>query len=197
MKQIKVAVLRAVVIPTSPRSVNKPGQLCEEAFPNKGKVIEGAIAIEEMLAILITDYFLLGCAPERKSIFNAIILESDWCTFSAKRKLMRHIVDDLKLLEGAQKADFDELLARVMRYRNAFTHGKLSSDGEKVWISYFEGTPKKVELTDEYLTEVETALDRAFRQVTSLALKPNQPQLAESISPYSAPCFRPSADDEC
>ena len=58
-----------------------------------------------------------------------------------------------------------------MPLRNAFTHGKLASDAERVWLSYFEGTPRTEELTDEYLTRVETLLITAHDQAFELTIK--------------------------
>ena len=58
-----------------------------------------------------------------------------------------------------------------MSVRNAFAHGRLSHDEKRVWLSYFEGTPRKVELTDEYLTEIETLLLTSFEKPFTLMVK--------------------------
>ncbi|MDQ2867751.1 MAG: hypothetical protein M3R59_04965 [Verrucomicrobiota bacterium] len=84
---------------------------------------------------------------------------------------MNHIINELHLLEGHEKAAFDKLLGEVMSLRNAFTHGGLSSDGARVWISFFQGTPRKHELTDEFLTHVETTLREAYEQSFAVSQK--------------------------
>jgi len=56
-----------------------------------------------------------------------------------------------------------------MSYRNAFTHGEISTDGTRVWLSYFEGKPQKAELTDAYLEGVESALVNGCEQLKQLA----------------------------
>jgi len=62
-------------------------------------------------------------------------------------------------------------MKKVMSARNAFAHGRFSSDQEHVWLSYFEGTPRKQELTDEYLTQIETLLREAVSKAYALAVK--------------------------
>jgi len=53
----------------------------------------------------------------------------------------------------------------------AFAHGTLSSSDKAVWISYFEGGPRKQELTDQFLTEVESTLRSACEQCLALGRK--------------------------
>ena len=68
-----------------------------------------------------------------------------------------------------------------MSFRNAFTHGKLSSDSTRVWLSYFEGTTHKEELTDDYLTRVETALRTTYDKACELAVKIGATKLSEGV----------------
>jgi hypothetical protein len=82
-----------------------------------------------------------------------------------------HIINEQQLLQGSEKKDFEKLLQRVMSRRNAFAHGKLSSSDKAVWISYFEGGPRKQELTDQFLTEVESTLRSACEQCLALGRK--------------------------
>ena len=100
-----------------------------------------------------------------------MIINSDWCSFAAKRKLCNHIVNKANLLQGSDKESFDAALRKVMSLRNAFAHGKFSSDGKTVWLNYFEGNPRREELTDQYLTEVEKELNSAWSLCFQLAQK--------------------------
>jgi hypothetical protein len=58
-----------------------------------------------------------------------------------------------------------------MSLRNAFAHGTLSFDDKTVWLSYFEGTPRKQELTDDFLSDVELTMLQAYNSVFALAQK--------------------------
>lgn len=170
MKQIKVLASGQVHVSTTGTNVTAAMDLSREARRNKAKVIEGALTVENELVTIISHYFF-GTAHERKPTFQSLVLDSDWCSFAAKRKLINHIINELRLLEGNEKADFDKLLSEVMSLRNAFTHGTLSSDGERVWLSFFQGTPRKHELTDDFLTQVENTLRDAYEQSFALAQK--------------------------
>ena len=61
--------------------------------------------------------------------------------------------------------------SNVMSMRNAFAPGKFPSDGKRVWLSYFQGATCRKELTDDYLTAVETLLMKAFDNVSQPAVK--------------------------
>src|SRR4030081_594862 len=138
MKQIKVLASGQVHVSTTGTNVTAAMDLSREARRNKAKIIEGALTVEKELVTIISHYFF-GTAHERKPTFQSLVLDSDWCSFAAKRKLINHIINELRLLEGNEKADFDKLLSEVMSLRNAFTHGTLSSDGERMWLSFFQG----------------------------------------------------------
>ena len=53
---------------------------------------------------------------------------------------------------------------------------RFSSDDKRVWLSFFEETPRNVELTDEYLTEIEGLL-RAVPKWSDLDNGHHQPGL--------------------
>ena len=177
MKQIKVITTAIAHVSTTAINLTSVSDISREARRNKAKVIEGAYTVENDLRMIISLYFF-GQSHERKSVFESLVLGSDWCSFSAKRKLISHIVNELKLLKGEAKAEFEKLLGDVMSFRNAFAHGALSSDGEKVWISYFQGAPRKEELTDDYLTRMEITLLDAHEQALALLQKIGASRLA-------------------
>jgi hypothetical protein len=77
-----------------------------------------------------------------------------------------------------------------MSLRNAFAHGSLSSDDTTVWLSYFEGIPRKQELTDDYLSDVETTLLQAYNSAIALEQKIGLITLSsnhEAAEPGAAP----------
>ena len=42
------------------------------------------------------------------------------------------------------------MLAKVMKYRNAFAHGEVRQTPKGVFLKYFEGQPREEKLTDAY-----------------------------------------------
>ena len=179
MKQIQVLVTGIVHVSTTGTNVTEAMGLMGEARRNRLKVIEGALSVENQLESVILHYFF-GTSHEKREVFKSFILDSDWCTFAAKRKLITHIINDQNLLEGRDKNDFNGLMKDVMSFRNAFTHGELSSDATRVWLSFFEGVVRKEELTDDYLTRVEAALRAAYDKVFGLSIKIGATKLSEN-----------------
>ena len=170
MRRISVVKSGQITVSPSGTNLTEAIKLAEQARLNRLQIIEGALSIEHQLNAIILHYFF-GSSHERRAAFESLILDSDWCSFSAKRKLITHIINEQNLLEGRDKAEFDKLMRDVMSVRNAFTHGKLVSDEKRVWVSYFEGRPQRQELTDEYLANVETLLRTAFDKTFELVVK--------------------------
>ena len=170
MKQIKAVVTGVAHVSTAGINLAETITLSQQARRNRLSVIEGALSVEDQLEAVILHYFF-GSSHERRAVFESLVLNSDWCSFAAKRKLIVHIMSEQNLLQGRDKSDFDKLMRDVMSVRNAFAHGRFSSDDKRVWLSFFEGTPRKEELTDDYLTKVETLLRAAIDKACELAVK--------------------------
>jgi len=144
--------------------------LSAEAKANRAQVIEGASTVEKQLVTIIAHYF----RPERDGKWEELksaVLDTDFCSFSVKRKLVEWIVGKDSLLEGKERAEYFKSLIDTMRFRNAFTHGTFISNGEKVSIHYYEGGQRVVELTDPYLHDVEVALSNAYHVSNKVAMK--------------------------
>ena len=144
--------------------------LTDQARRNKLAVLEGALGVENYLSKMISHFFF-SQNNDKKVTFDEMIINSEWCSFAVKRKLLIYIINKENLLQGSEKEKFDKDLHKVMSLRNAFAHGRLSSDGKTVWLSYFEGNPHKQELTDQYLIDVQSQLNSAWNCCFELAQK--------------------------
>lgn len=171
MKPIRVLVSGTINVGTTPVCVNDALELAKQARKNRAKVIEGALTIENAVSEIIAHYFFEKHCNQR-TVFEELILNSQWCSFSAKRAVLSHIVREKALLGGSEHNNFEQLLRKVLAYRNAFTHGSLDvrNNATTVWLSYFEGGPRCDELSDEFLTKVEETLLAANNVLHSLAV---------------------------
>src|SRR2546427_5105161 len=113
MKQIQVLVSSLVHVSTTGTNITEAMRLMGEARRNRLKVIEGALSVENQLETVILHYFL-AASHQRRAVFKSLILDSDWCSFAAKRKLIAHIIGEQNLLEGRDKNEFDKLTKDVM-----------------------------------------------------------------------------------
>jgi hypothetical protein len=140
---------------------------------NKLRVLDSAFEVEGILDTIIAHYFF-DRKPETKEKlekFKSIILSSDWCSFSSKRKLIIHIVNEMNLLKGAEKNDYENLLRKTMSYRNAFAHGVMSTNGEIVRLKFYEGGTKIKTIDDDYLSEIEKDLNQSFKMTMKIAFQ--------------------------
>lgn len=144
--------------------VNTIGSITNPFDKNKLKIIDAAYTIEGLLDTIISYYFFGEDKKddESKNNFNSLILSSDWCTYSSKRKLIIEIVNELELLEGKEKDTYFQLLRKVMSYRNAFTHGEMRTNGDEIRLKYFEGKPQLKTIDDELLNKIEKDLNDCF-----------------------------------
>jgi len=168
MKTIKaIATATIKVSHEKPTNITEAWESVKEARQNRVVVLEAALTFEVFLNQGIAYYFFES--PDKRAEFEEIILHSDWCSFAAKRKLASYIINKKGLLEGEAKQDFDEAMRKVMSYRNAWAHGRLSHEDGKIWLNYFEGGTKKKELSDGYLTEMESFLEQAVHKAADFA----------------------------
>lgn len=117
-----------------------------------GKVVYSAASIELLIDDILT--YTLFKENSEKFFLAGIILKSDWCTFSAKRKLLKSVIRKWNLLQDNDRNGLDKKLAEVMKYRNALTHGSIEYAGNGYVLKYFEGEPQTVTLDDNYWDEI-------------------------------------------
>lgn len=185
-----VQVIRADRIEAfdGPTESMTPALMAEIMAPvreNLLRIVEAAGIIEHTLETIISHYFFGGTdgSSEGKTRFQSLILSSDWCTFSVKRRLVMHIVNDTNALQGSAKNEFDTSLRKVISHRNAFVHGTFSSDGRRVKLAYFEGAPRSKYLDDEYLAAVEEDFVSCFHAAHRLAYATGAQRLSELSGP--------------
>ena len=173
IKLIKGYVISAFNGPTESITPKLMDDIMKPVERNKFVILDAAFDIERMLDRIIAHHFFGDHEiNKQKSIeFGNQILKSDWCSFSSKRKLMSHIINDQSILQGQDKNDYEGLLKKTMSYRNAFAHGELSTDGREVRLTFFEGSPKAKILTDDYLSSIETDLKQCFDITFKVAIK--------------------------
>ena len=188
MHQIETYQTGSIVVGTAVEASLSSGLArMEAARENKRRIMEGALSVETQITGIILHHFFPE-QTERKTEFDLMILRSDWCSFSAKRKLVAWVVQNRKLLSGPDWNRCDKLLRETMAFRNAFTHGHLLVEHEAVFLAYFEGRPRKQELTDEFLIKVEETLTQTYHSMEDIAVRSGTTTRTTS--------FRPQAGDE-
>ena len=163
--------------PTESITPGLADRIMEPVDKNRTTIIIAAQDIENLLESIVANYFF---PPKQKNLrrseFEGQILKSEWCSFSSKIRLVLYIIEELELKKGKEKSEFEQLLRKVMEYRNAFTHGDISTDGRKVKIKYFKGKPKEKFLEDSWLEEIEDRIKKCYRECMEL-LKSTSPTL--------------------
>ena len=165
--------------PTESITPDLADKIMEPVDKNRTTIIIAAQDIENLLESIVANYFF---PPKEQNLkrgeFEGQILKSEWCSFSSKLRLVLYIIEELELKAGKEKNDFEQLLRKVMEYRNAFTHGDISTDGRKVKIKYFKGKPKEKFLDDSWLEEIEGRIKMCYHEcmellkLTSPAIQP-------------------------
>ncbi len=124
---------------------------------NVKEIITAAAHVENRLAAGVGKYFF-GDDIERHQKFDNLVLSSDFFSFSAKRKSFLQIIREQKVLTGSKVNDFEQLISKVIKYRNMFTHGTPVYSGSKCILHFFEGSKREIEITEEFLEKVESQI---------------------------------------
>ena len=124
-------------------------------------VMAAAGAVEDVIVSILLSSILRE-VKENRELVAAWVLNSDWCSFSAKRKLLLASVKKFSLLGDDEAAQLDKGVGNVIRYRNAFAHGSIQYDGSQYILRYFEGEPRVVVLDDSYWEALEKRINDAW-----------------------------------
>ncbi|MCI5140189.1 MAG: hypothetical protein D3909_00270 [Candidatus Electrothrix sp. ATG1] len=150
---------------------NKTQRIPEEFFSsyreNTKNIILAASSIENLLAEGIIRYFF-GNNISKRNILNNLVISSDSFTFSSKRKAFLSIVREQKIISNAEVNKLEKLLAKTIRYRNLFTHGKAVFSESGCVLRYFEGEKRELVLDDEFLNKVEGEMNSCFDKIDEL-----------------------------
>ena len=115
---------------------------------NVSEVIVGALSLERLLEEFIRKFFE-PANQTRIRQFNLLIVRSSNLSFSGKWRIvadvikedarLSHFAGDKKMTEERNKH-----FRRILRYRNAFAHGRLSYNAENgnPAIEFFSGSPQ-------------------------------------------------------
>ena len=130
-------------------------------------VVASGFAVEDVLTSILEN-LLFGRIRSEIKYLRGILLESDSCSFAAKRKILRILQEDKNLVSGPEWNQLDKELAAIMRYRNAHAHGSIWKKKDGFFLGYFEGRPKKDFLDDEYWSKLEITFQNSFSKLLEL-----------------------------
>lgn len=182
MKEIRLLKNARIVVGSSPVSLDEAITTHKQVLRNSQEVMSSALTVEKHMEHVIS-FFLFGRDMSKREFFESAILTSDWCGFSAKRKVVMSILNESKILEGKEKANFDLSMSKIMKYRNAFAHGEITQSQGAIFLKYFEGQARQKELTDDYWTQLEADFMDAHERAAGLLDKLGALNAAEQGAP--------------
>jgi uncharacterized protein YacL (UPF0231 family) len=169
MHKIQVAHTIQLELSQESTDLEKVKALLREAEENAAKIIAGACSVEKMLSEIIAHYFNPQ-VEEARTALKEMIIDSDWCSFGNKRKIIEKIITKNNLFSGDKFSHYQRLLSETMKYRNAFAHGQFCVSQHEISLSYYDGKTQVRPLTDEFLKQIEQTLSEANTITTHLAL---------------------------
>lgn len=147
------------------------------AQDNRKKVILAGLFVEREIEAIISFYLFPNAnGGSRHTFLMSEILGSDAVSFSHKKRLIISLINQNSWLRGEAKAAFEKELAGLLKYRNAFTHGNFVVRDSAAFLEYFEGSKKKVELTDAYWADLEQSFNSLVRGIETVKLAAGMPQ---------------------
>ncbi|MFC1481607.1 hypothetical protein ACFL6E_05120 [Candidatus Neomarinimicrobiota bacterium] len=138
------------------------------ARENGDKVINSALEIERVIRDII-EIFLFSEDDNSRSIFRSTISNMEWFGFHNKLKVLGGITQEIDWLEPAERKSILNEIKEVIKWRNAFAHGRLISQEKGVYIHHRTGNkPRSIELSDEFWETVEQTFLSIQQRLTQL-----------------------------
>jgi hypothetical protein len=166
-----IKVKHTVKIVLSQKSTDLEGVISalREAEENRAKIIAGASSVEKTLTEIISHFFSPNDEDARKNL-KELIIDSDWCSFGNKRKVVEKIISKKSLLDEKKLSEYRKLLADTMEYRNAFAHGQFIVSQQGISLAYYKDGARSPVLSDDYLKKIEVTLNETNKISMHLAL---------------------------
>lgn len=133
-------------------------------------IIQSSLDIEEWIKESLSK-ILFKHESENSEFLKGIFLDSDFCMFGSKIKILNQTLSHFKVLSGKDRAKLENLLPKVNKYRNAFAHGKIFNNEQNFYISYFEGNILTKELHETYWNDLSTIFNETFELLQKLESK--------------------------
>jgi hypothetical protein len=170
MKPIRLPARYTAVITEREYSLRAGMEMVDKFRQRATAVMTAAVAVEDLIVSVLLKS-LLREVREHRELVASLILNSDWCSFSAKRKLLFASIKQFSLMNGSEAEQLNKGFGHVMRYRNAFAHGSIQYDGSQYVLKYFEGEPRVAELNDVYWELLEQRINDTWDALNDLYVK--------------------------
>jgi hypothetical protein len=169
VKQMRFIGAHTVKVPaTHAISFTEANEIADELRRNvKWKVTETCLALESIMARTLAVYFF-GTNKQMAETFQVLVLESDWCGFASKLRLLMNVIEREDYVPKKEREKLEQLIRDSITYRNMFTHGSVTIKDGIPSLLYFKTKPREEVLDDFFLTKVESALFEAYAECEKL-----------------------------
>ncbi len=170
---VSISFTSADIVAHGPRllgsvDVANSGNEISIAQSNGGKILYAATDIAQQIEDIICNY-LFGASPypsAQKNFFRNEIAQSSSFSFQFKKEILQRIINEGGFLKGKDKNQFQNNLASIMLWRNAFAHGKLKFDDKKgAVLEYYSNGNKTLELNMSFWESVEYTFGETIKYV--------------------------------
>ena len=114
-----------------------------------------ANTIESEIARYLIEYFIAEEEGGKRDQFSREIVLTSSFSFNAKKVAYLRLLKETSTITGAEYAEFDKILSRFIKVRNALTHGHISYRDNDFIVEYHEGVKMTKVLDDSYWKEVD------------------------------------------
>lgn len=153
----------------SPEAEHRGKLIFEKIKTLRGEAISSCIDVDNMLGESISRFFFKN-DPEKREIFQELILDTAELSFAQKRNILQLIMEKYPnefgpFSDKKRKQEFFEIVNSVIKTRNALAHGVVIFDygDDKVFLQYYDKSKNKKqedELSPEYFASIKDRINR-------------------------------------
>lgn len=145
----------------------------ETAKYNGGMFIWAATEVEARLSDLLAKALFPpakdGKISPEGGFFRLHFLGASHLEFAGKLTIACAMIEERCLMPKKERLEFEQKLRAVMRYRNAFAHGKITYDSKQGCVlSYYTNGHKKDEFNDAFVEKLQDHYHAAVKAIEDL-----------------------------
>jgi len=125
------------------------------------EIVEATLWVEQEFETYILKY-LFPQQCEKSLFFQGYIIKTDLISFSSKRRILLEILRKEKLIKIAKQTELNELVIKIMNYRDAFTHGRFNKINNDAVLNFYQGGNQTLEINQQNIDDIKRVFNHFY-----------------------------------
>ncbi len=128
---------------------------------NGTEILTATIMIEDRMIEAVSKILFGGSKTNKKSrdFFINEVMDTSYFSYAFKRRVFTRLIEQMGILDPDRMKSFKAGLSKIMKWRNAFAHGKIIHELNAGYLlQYYSDGKQEIVLDDDFFEKVESTI---------------------------------------